>query len=286
MKIKKKLYVILVLTVLFGSILTYMENWWPPAIRYPSIVSAPVQMFFHSIFLLFYFFWINTTFRYEDRATVYKKNLKYIVTYVAISALLLSVCIALEFLYYHYVLYLAFLIGALLCAIIGIEAAIRFNKKHPPKFFAEENKLTKFIFCAFVFVSVLFNFDSISKLRFFILTADQSTYNLCIQCILVIVFFELAQKLHSNGNKKIVLTCSPLILTVYITKTLCSWFCITTFDIISRSDLDYRSFLEAISYLQIVMFYSALVIAYSLLGIFIAYSMQKKEDKEKQTIES
>ena len=280
MKINKKLYPILILTVVLGSVLAYMEDWLPPALKHPPIISAPIQIFFHSIFLLLYFFWINTTFRYDNRATVYKKNIKYVVSYIAIFAVLLSICIASKALYYDYMIYLACLIGAVLCTVIGIEAAMLFNKKHPPKFFAEENKLTKFLFCAVVVVSVLFNFDSISRLGIFFLTADQSTYSFCVHCILVIVFFELAQKLYTNGNQKVALTCFPLILTVYITTTLCNWVYLLWYHS-PLSRLDFTLFLDAISYLETVILYSALVIAYCFLGIGLAHSMQKKEDKEK-----
>ena len=165
MKIKIRMYLLLIFVTLLTLFLVYQKYLLhiPEPVKtgvYPASVRIQkyIEMFCCALFSLPCFFWINTEFRYDDRETVYKKNLKYIVSYVAVFAVLLTVFITLDWLRYSLILYLAVFLVGLMFAVLGIEAAMSFNRKHPPKLVAKENVLSRCLCCAAVIMPILICF--------------------------------------------------------------------------------------------------------------------------------
>lgn len=308
MKIKIRMYLLLIFVTLLTLFLVYQKYLLhiPEPVKtgvYPASVRIQkyIEMFCCALFSLPCFFWINTEFRYDDRETVYKKNLKYIVFYVAVFAVLLTVSMTLDWLRYSLILYLAVFLVGLMFAVLGIEAAMSFNRKHPPKLVAKENVLSRCLCCAAVIMPILICFGEFSKFKFNYLNICTRVYYgpeiivFYFHCVLAVSFYKIARKLYSNGNNRVVSTCFPLILIVYIINTIgtgyLSFVAFENFAFVpSFTSPLFQTLIYACVYLCVGLLWlllnGILEILICLLGILLAKSVHKKADKEKQALES
>ena len=175
-----------------------------------------------------------------------------------------------------------------------------FNRKHPPKLVAKENVLSRCLCCAAVIMPILICFGEFSKFKFNYFNISRLTYRTEIivfyfHCVLAVSFYKIARKLYSNGNNRVVSTCFPLILIVYIINTIGNWYlsCVAfenfTFVPSFTSPL-FQTLIYICVYLCVtllwMLLYGILEILLCLLGILLAKSVHKKADKEKQALES
>ena len=301
MKIKIRTYLFMILMILTTLFLVYQEDLLHipmPTVpgSYPTIVKIQkyIKMFCCALFSLLCFFWINTEFRYDDRATVYKKNLKYIVPYVTVFAVLFTVCITLDWLRFNPMLYLAVFLIGLIFTVLGIEAAMSFNRKHPPKFVSKETILMRCVCCVAVIMPILIYFGTFSKFNFYYMDYGADIIVFYFHCVLVVSFYKIARKLYSNGNDRVVLTCLPLILIVYFVYTIGNWdlefVAFTDFTSIGKSigksiASPFPNLLSFYAYLCIMLLIILLVgiieILLCFIGIWLAKSVHKKEKREK-----
>jgi hypothetical protein len=246
-----------------------------------------IGVFVSSLFLMLLSFFLNTEFRYDDRKTVYKKNIKYIASYCIAFACVFIHCLGSDKLSNNYsnnvAISLILLFVGVLGSVAGIELAILFNKKHTSRVTYNESKLTALIFCSMPVLTVIYNFISFSRFSFPI--DRDNVYFFFFHCFLILYFYKTAQNLYVNGNKRVVITCFPLMLTEYLILGLSLCFFIFLIGVVPNEYSIDELAIVGLFFLHLFV-YSVREFIYCFIGILLAKSVCKKEDKEKQALES
>ena len=292
MKIKIRTYLLLIPIVLLSTYWVAMTLCMLNEEQTAKILNSLTfqrcsGVFVSSLFLMLLSFFLNTEFRYDDRKTVYKKNIKYIASYCIAFACVFINCLGSDTLSTKYsnnvMISLILLFVGVLGSVAGIELAILFNKKHTSRVTYNESKLTALIFCSMPVLTVIYNFMSFSRFDF---PVDRyKIYFFFFHCFLILYFYKTAQNLYVNGNKRVVITCFPLMLTEYLIFGLSLCFFIFLIGVVP-----YEYSIDVLAMVGLFFLYlfvcAVSEFIYCFIGILLAKSVHKKADKEKQALES